>query len=925
MIDVKKYKSSEENSRGVYKFIWISLLVIALVTLIMRFFSEYYNFLEISEVGGNYNNIFWKNIAVKYILQGISLLSFFLISMFSLLFARMNMRNTSINCGIFMQKRNVFLVSILVSAFFSSVLGENIVEQYLMFINGGKFGIEDPLFALDIGYYVFKRPFIMSVFSSFYSIWIIISLFVFGVYFSFMTVFASYKVTDFLKIKSIGFHNVFNLTVVIILKALQYKFVAEDLLFGSFGELSGAGYTDKIIWLNYYRVIPFVLIIITAFVLYFFRKNKYKNILKSIIIFPALWILTGIFAFVFQTIFVSPNEVVREQASISDNIKYTKLAYNIENTKEIEFDIQNNLSAEDLEKNKDTLDSIRIIDINSNLTVLNQIQGIRNYYKFNETDIIPYVINGEKTAVAITPREITKENLTDTSDTYINRTLRYTHGFGAVINPINGVSPQGHPEFLIKDIPPKSVEGIDKITQPRIYFGELTNDYVIVGSKKYKELDYSEGQEDIEFTYDGTAGINLSIFNRLLFASKYGDFRILVSNMYSSESKILINRNITERLKVVAPFFEYDTDPYIIIDADGKLKWIVDAYTTTKFFPYSQYTGNINYIRNSVKAVIDAYNGNVKFYISDANDPIVKAYASAYPELFETKELPDDIKEHIKYPELLFSVQAGIYSMYHIDNPTAFYNKNDMWVIAREKYGTSADEEKNILPYYNLMKLDGESENELLLTIPYTLANKDNMVAQLAVRNEWDNYGQLYVYKYPKDINVYGPMQIENRINSDTEISSALTLWSQGGSKVIRGNMMIVPINNSILYIEPLYMMSNNQSALPELKQVIVAYNEKIIMKNTLSEALYALFDKSVPESFKTDISFEQDDTLKEEAEEGITYETAARAVIENFKAVKEASGNGDWNDFGRYMSELENAVKDLEKQTNLQNNTSPQ
>lgn len=915
MIDVRKYKSDDKKKSGAYKVLWALAAVIAFMVMSACFFSEYVNYMEASEVGDKFAEVFGKNLLVKYSVQAIWTLVIFLLSFFSLLFARMNMQGLSVECGFLKRKRNAAIFSLLLALIFSSVIGKNMYEQYLMYSNAKSFGINEPIFGKDIGYYVFKRPFLMSAVSLLFSAWSIVAIVIFMVYFSFMTMFAGYKTKEFLTIKSIGTHNAFNLSVLILLKAFNYSFASEELLFGTFGELSGIGCTDKLIWLNYYRIMPFLLLIITALVVYFFCKNKYKGILKAVLVFPAVWLLTAVVAFVFQTVIVSPNEVVKESESIENNIKYTKAAYNIENIKEINFDIDNNLTADDLSKSKSTLDSIRIIDLNSNLAVLNQIQGIRNYYRFYETDIIPYEIDGKKTAVAITPREITKENLSDTSDTYINRKLRYTHGFGVAVNPINSVSHQGLPEFFVKDIPPKSVDGIEKISQPRIYFGELTNDYVIVGSNKYKELDYSEGQEDIEFTYDGTAGINLSFVNRLIFSLKYGDFRTLVSDMYSSESKILINRNIIERLNKVAPFFKYDTDPYIIIDGEGRLKWIVDAYTTTPYFPYSQKTGNYNYIRNSVKAVVDAYDGAVKFYISDSKDPIVMAYSSIYPSLFEKEELPDDIKEHIKYPEMLFSVQADIYSKYHIDNPTTFYNKNDMWVIAKEKYGTTANEEKNILPYYNLMTLDGESDSELLLSIPYTLANKDNMVSQLSVRNEWDNYGQLFVYKLPKDINVYGPMQIENRINSDTEISSALTLWSQGGSKVMRGNMMVVPIKNSILYVEPLYMMSNNQSALPELKQVIVAYDEKIVMRSTLSEALYGLFDKAVPESFEEDIAFSPDEGNDDDSGE-VAYEMAARAVVDKFKAVKEASGNGDWNEFGRYMSELEKAVSELEAET---------
>lgn len=915
MIDVKKYKNNSDDKNRSLTIFYIIFALLAIFVLVGKFFTEYISYIEVSEIGKKYVSIFFKNLSVKYILQIIWMLIIFLISLFSLLFVRMNLTNIAIDSGILKKKRVIVLIGIIFAFMFSSAFSENMYEKYLHLVYGGSFNMQDPLFGKDIGYYIFKRPFMFSVVNSLYDIWLIFTILIFAAYFIFMSMFNAYKLRDFMSIKSVGIHNIINLTVLIVLKASQYIFKSEELLFGSFGEFVGAGYTDITIWLNYYRIMPVVLLVITVFAILFFYKGKYKSAVKALLIFPAIWGLTLVLSVAFQYLFVSPNEVLRESKNIENNIKYTKAAYNIENVGEINFDVKNDFTADDIEKNKNTLDNIRILDLDSNLVVLNQIQGIRNYYKFNETDIIPYTINGEKSAIAITPREITKENLSDTSDTYINRTLRYTHGFGVVANPINRVSSQGQPEFLVKDIPPKSVDGIEKITEPRIYFGELTRDYVVVGSKKYKELDYSEGQEDIEYTYKGKAGVKLSFINRLLFASKYGDFRLLVSSMFSSDSKILINRNIVERIKKVAPFFEYDKDPYMIIDKDGKLKWIVDAYTSSINFPYAQYYGDKNYIRNSVKVVVDAYEGDVKFYISDKDDPIALMYKNAYPDLFETEELGEDIKEHIKYPEYLFSIQADIYSKYHIDNPTAFYNKNDMWVIAKEKYGISANEERTVAPYYNLMKLEGSNEGELLLSIPYTLSNKDNMVSQLAVRNEWENYGELFVYKFPKDINVYGPMQIENRINSDTEISSALTLWSQGGSKVIRGNMMIVPIKNSLLYIEPLYMMSQNQSTLPELKQVIVAYDEKIVMKSNISEALYALFGKSVPENSKQDITLDNNVLDIPIDSEDVEYEDAKKAVIDSFKGVKEALGNGDWENFGVYMNELEKSILDLESE----------
>lgn len=916
MIDIRNYGNSDKKSNGFLKIAVIAVVIFLAALLLGRFFSELFNYIEVKEIGAKYLEVYFKNLTTEIVIQCIWLVFIFLITSLSLLFLRMNLKDLSLGAGIFTQKKIIFLFGAVAALVFSSAISSNMYEKYLMFLSGGEFSLADPVFGKIIGYYVFKRPFLLTLFNSVYNVWFILTVFIFIMYFVFICVLGGYKGRDLIKFKASSIHIAVNIAILLVLKAVSYKFKAEDILFGEFGgELAGAGYTDINIWLNYYRIMPFVLTLITVLTVFFLIKEKYKKALRTFLFYPGIWVLTAIIAVVFQRIYVAPSEVVRESENINNNIVYTKAAYNIDDINEIEYSVENNLTPEDIEEYKSTFESVRILDLESNLTVLNQIQGIRNYYKFNETDIIPFEINGEKTAVAITPREITKENLSDTADTYINRKLRYTHGFGVTINPINKVSSQGQPEFLVKDIPPKTAEGIPEIKQPRIYFGELTNDYVIVGSSKYKELDYSEGQEDVEFTYDGDAGINLSFINRMLFSAKYGDFRLLVSDMFTKDSKILINRNITERLMKAAPFLRYDTDPYIIIDSEGRLKWIVDAYTSTSEFPYAQKTGNDNYIRNSVKAVVDAYDGTVQFYISDKEDPIVLAYDKMYPNFFEKEELPEDIKQYLKYPEYLFKIQSEVYAKYHIDNPTSFYNKNDLWVVANEKYG-SASEERPVAPYYNSMMLEGEEDEELLLTIPYTLANKDNMVSWLAVRNEWDNYGQLYVYKFPKDINVYGPMQIENRINSDTDISSELNIWSQGGSKVIRGNILVVPVKNSIIYIEPLYMTSNNESTLPELKKVIAAYDEKIVMRDNLSEALYALFGENPPENLEENTEVLPQTGTQTSDSGTVIYEDAVKAVIDSFSNVKKASQEGNWENFGIYMSQLEGAVGELEKNT---------
>lgn len=913
MIDVRDFKGkySEDDKGGFAKKITIFLILAIAAVLIYYAGRGFMKYLSAMEVGEQYVSIFVKNLVTRMAVQGIGSVIIFTAIAMNILFLRRNLAERNIYRGIFDSLRVSLLLSFLAALVVGGLISGSLSEQFLSFTNPQWFGISDPVFGKDIGYFVFQRPFLATLVESIFGVWFIVSAVILISYWFLGAVLGEYTGKQLLSFKGFVIHNCVNIGILLIINCFAYNLKAEGILYDKFGELSGAGYTAKTIWLNYYRIAPVLLFAIIAVAAIFISKSKMANAIKTIIVYPAFWLLTVIIAFSVQAITVSPNEVICEQENIVSNIEYTQSAYGLDGIIEIEFDVNNDLSATDIAKHSEVTDNIRILDLSTNLTVLNQIQGIRNYYTFNETDVVPYVINGQKTAVAITPREIIKTNLSDSADTYINRTLRYTHGFGVTMNVINKVTSQGQPQFLIKDIPPKSEEGIPQITQPRIYYGELTNDYVIVGNEKYKELDYSEGQEDIEFSYDGNGGLKLNFLNRAIFAAKYGDVRLLVSDLVSSNSRILINRNIIERAKTVAPFLKYDTDPYMIIDDDGTLKWIIDAYTTTANYPYSQsYGGEFNYIRNSVKVVVDAYNGDVTFYVADESDPIVRSYRQIYPHLFAEGEIPDGIKMHIKYPEYMFKVQSDVYGKYHISNPTTFYNKNDTWAVAKERYG-NVTEPQDIVAYYNMMRLEGRDEPELLLTVPYTLTNKDNMVAWLAVCNEWDSYGRLQVYKFPKDINVYGPLQIENRINSDMNIAKELNLWSQGGSTVIRGNMIVVPIENSLLYVEPVYIASSNQSTLPELKQVVVAYEEKIVMKNSLEEALYALFGESIPADNDHSEQGQQNETAPQAT---VDYNTVAKKVVDAFRKVQKANSSGNWTEFGQSMDNLEDWIEQLEK-----------
>ncbi len=903
MIDVKKFRSEQIKPRRFLKLFIAVLCVLAVVIAVGMSISLFFQYVQMQELGEGFTKMFWTQTTVKITTQVLALAVIFLLVFGSVTIARYNLLSMGLSNEFLRRRIPYVLLSFVISFLLGFVVSNTLYVKLLAFLNPVWFGKGDPLFHNDIGYYIFQRPFLVSAFELLMSVWTFMTVFTAGMYLVFGLLFGGFSFRDMLGKRSVMIHNIINIALLLLLNCMTYKFRLEDILFGQFGELQGAGYTDVAVWMKYYKLAPIVLIAVIAAAIIFLWRKKTRNAVMSLVVYPIFWGVALLASIVVETMVVAPNEVLMESQYIADNISYTKEAYGLNEVEERDFVVANDLSPENISENSAALDSVRIIDIPSTLTMLNQIQGIRNYYTFHETDIVPYEINGEKIAVAITPREITKANMSDSADTYINRRLRYTHGFGLAMNLVNCVTSQGQPEFLIKDIPPKTVEGAPKITQPRIYYGELTNDYVVVNNPKYKELDYSEGQEDIEFTYDGNGGIPLTFFNRLMFAAKYGDFRLLVSDLVSNESRLLINRNIKERLEMAVPFLSYDNDPYMVIDEEGRLKWIVDAYTTSEFYPYAQKYGDFNYIRNSAKAVVDAYDGTVQFYITDPDDPMIQSYAKVFPSVFAEGEIPKGLSDHFKYPEQLFDIQAKVYAQYHLDNPTMFYNKNDMWAIAKEKYGT-ANEVRNVEAYYNMMSLDGSKENqELLLTVPYTLSNKDNMVSWLAVQNSWENYGKLICYKFPKDINVYGPLQIENRIDSDTTIARELTLWGQGGSKVVRGNMMVVPVENSLLYVEPLYIKSNNESSLPELKQVIVAYADKIVMRPTLEEAIYALFNVQAPIASSTT-------SVASDLEE----EQVIERVIAAFRAVKAASAQSDWETFGHSMKALEDVIGELEQ-----------
>lgn len=674
------------------------------------------------------------------------------------------------------------------------------------------------------------------------------------------------------------------------------------LLQGHTGAVYGAGFTDVVITLWKLRILAVLSVVAAIMFVVHMKKKSYKKLLTIPVIMIAVGVLGTGAEFVIQTFVVSSDELSKETPYLEKNIEYTQYAYQLDEVKATAFAADNTLSASDIAANSETINNIRINDFSPTKQFYNQTQSIRQYYAFEDVDNDRYMVNGKYTQTYLATREIDEEKI---SDSWLNRHLKYTHGYGITLSRVDAVTASGQPDVLIGNIPPESeVEEIE-ITRPEIYFGELSNEYVVVGTDE-AEFDYPSGDSNEYTYYEGTAGIKLNLFNRAVFAAREGSIQLLVSSNIDSDSRIIINRNVVERVKKIMPYLSYEEDPYMVT-VDGKLYWMVDAYTTSANYPYSQpFDGNLNYIRNSVKVVVDAYNGDVNFYIVDDKDPIAETYQKIYPALFKSyDQMPEGLKSHIRYPNKLLSIQAGIYARYHMEDIGVFYLNEDQWDIAYEIYGT---EQVQMTPNYYIAKLPGEDSAEFFNSIPFTPKSKKNMTALLIARNDGEHYGELVLYQFPKNKTVYGPEQVEAQIDQNTEISKEFTLWSNRGTKYSRGNMFIIPINTSILYVEPVYLEATN-SSIPEVKRIIMAYGDRIAYEETLAECLVSLFGDDAEEG--VDSSKPTTDSDSQKSDSLSTNELIDKAVSA-YDNAQDAMKAGDWSAYGKHLDELEKALNQL-------------
>lgn len=771
-------------------------------------------------------------------------------------------------------------------------------DVVLRFLHGVAYGQADPVFDRDIGFYLFVLPAYLA-FKNFLVVTLVASVaLAAAVYWAHGDIDMDRRPQRLSPV--VIAHGSALLGLYFVVKAGSYYLDRFLLLYGDNGVVVGAGYTDLYVALPVLWLLIGLAAIAALMCWANWSVRTYRlPVAAAVLVFASSFVVSEVAPAVFQRVVVKPSELQLERPFIQRNIALTQEAYNLHQIVVKPFPVEESLTFKGLEANRATIDNIRLWDFQPLMDTYRQMQEIRTYYNFHDVDVDRYWLDGSYRSVILSARELEPSRLPQNAQTWVNRHLLFTHGIGAVMSPVTRKSPEGLPLFYLQNIPPVATGG-PQITQPRIYFGERRDDYVIVKGST-EEFDYPNGKDNVYGTYTGRDGIALSGFaRRLLFAWYFADINILVSSYVGPESRIMFRRNIQDRVRMVAPFLSLDRDPYLVI-SDGRLLWIQDAYTTSRYFPYSELvrSGTLNYIRNSVKVVVDAHEGTVDFYLADAADPIARTWQDIFPKLFKPFDaMPADLRKHIRYPEDLFRVQAQMYRAYHMDSPEVFYNREDLWQFPRQP---ANDPTATMAPYYTIMRLPGETQAEFFLMLPMVPSQRENMIAWLAARCDWPDYGKLIVYEFPKDKLVYGPFQIEALINQNTDISQQLSLWNQLGSRVIRGHLIVIPIDSTILYVSPLYLRAET-GQLPELKRVIAAYGGRVVMEETLAEALAALFREPAASARGPGVA----KAPPANAGEG----DHARSALEHYTRALEQLKAGDWSGFG---AELDKMRSDLE------------
>ncbi len=753
-------------------------------------------------------------------------------------------------------QRFALVAMLLLVAFVAVIFGANAAghwDNVLLFRHAQDFGTKDPQFHRDLGFYVFKLPIYQFALDWLLAALVVTIVGTLAVY-AFRAVLYGFRVDAPRPIArhvfSVDVPRGIKIHISILLVALLLIFVARyyistfNLVYSTQGADLGAFYTDihanlPIIYVKM-AVASLVALLVVA------------GIFRAGLLLPlggiAAWIVVSIAGAVYpavvQSFVVQPNEISKEAQYLSRNIDATRYAYGLDQIDERQFPASAAATAQEVAANQDTIDNVRLWDPEPLRAALRQLQTIRPLFDFLDVDVDRYVIGGKTKQVMLSARELDSKKLPLDAQTWVNSRLQFTHGYGYAVAAVNESLPDGSPKLIVSDIP---LQGPIKTDRPEVYFGEQADHYIIVDGNEPEFTPAASGDQNVRTKFTGSGGVKInSLLRKVVYAWKFGDRNILISGALNSNSRLIYRRNIQQRINEMAPFLRLDADPYIVVD-QGNMYWMQDAYTTTDLIPYSHRTGGVNYIRNSVKVVVNAYSGETTFYATQPDDPLLKAYTAIFPKLFTPfDQMPATLRQHIRYPEDLFRLQSQVYLRYHIRDARAFYQKEDQWDIPTEIFGST---EQPVRPYYVIARIPGEKSEEFMLIRPFVPLNRTNAISWLAARSDGDNYGKLVAFRFPSTVSVPGPTQVERRIDSDGRVSQQLTLWNQSGSKVIRGNLLMIPIGNANVFFEPLYLAATapGGNELPQLKRVVVVNGDSIAMEPTLSRALDVIFGRAAP------------------------------------------------------------------------------
>jgi uncharacterized membrane protein (UPF0182 family) len=857
----------------------------------------------------DYVQVFWRILSTKFALASLAALAAILYLWLNLRFAItaiFRLRGSSVGSDMVIYTRQGLRISAFVtkalallgSAFVGIVFALTFYSQWDLFLRfewGGAFGQADPIYGRDIGFYLFRLPFYELLHNSLSGL-ALVTLGAVAAAYGYFSVFRPRQLQRIDVDRTVLGHLSVLLALFTICWAWGFYLDRFELLYSTRGVVYGVGWTAFHFERPGLWVMLCAALALGVFVPWCALKRRLVPILSGIGIYFILYFLVLVLIpGLVQKYQVEPSELELETPYLKHNIDFTRKAFQLDKITEKAYPALNDLTLDQINKNQTTIRNIRLWDWRPILETYRQTQEIRSYYQFYAVDVDRYHLEDGYHQVMLSARELA-EQLPPKARTWVNQYLQFTHGYGQVMSFVSKQQEGGLPVYVIENIPPTSAYGL-KVDQPAIYYGEKTTGYRIVDTQ-VKEFDYPKGNDNVYTSYQGKGGIALdSIWKKLLFSWTQSDINIMLSAYLTPQSRIQIFRGVQERVGKIAPFLALDQDPYLVL-ASGKLFWIQDAYTISDRFPYAQpYKGarsELNYLRNSVKVVVNAYDGTVQFFSEDRGDPILELYRRAFPGLFKPlSDLPPDLRSHLRYPQDLFAIQAHIFMTYHMTDPQVFYNQEDLWAAPQEKY---AGEAVPFQPYYILMRLPGTKEIQYFLMTPFTPRSRDNMIAWMGAKCDPPEYGQIIVYQLPKERLTFGPIQVEAMIDQNAVISEQLSLWDQRGSHVIRGNLVVIPIDNSFLYVEPVYLLAEGVN-IPQLIRVIVISGNKVVMEPTLDQAIRAVFGAAQPEQKPATISVEP--ARSERLDQ-------ARKHLDD---AQEAMRQGNWQDFGKAMQALKQTL----------------